>query len=448
MDENEMSQQELMEEAKKNRKIRKVSSQYEKIKQVLNNPKMSPVDIKVPPMKGLKILNQFYSVKILESLDSMIKSKLKRNSKKRNLKQVLKGGTKRLKIHQIVPVLAPRDAVGNEVLAIRDALQELGYDSEIYVETIHPEMSKECKNYFSNGKNLESDLLIYHHAIGSKLADAVLNSSSKLVVIYHNITPEKYFVGVNDDITKTIRAGIEQIKTLKDRTTLAISHSQFSTKELQKEGYSKIITIPFLIDFKIYKEPLNDKLIKKFEKSFNILFVGRVVPHKKIENLLKVFAYYNSCINPNSNLFIIGNHTGTERYYYWLRDMITQTRLSNVHFVTKSSNKELASYYNLADIFLSMSMHEGFGVPLVESMHFRVPIIAYNSTAIPETLGDSGILIEKEDPEDVAELIDIIRNNQKLREKIIEKQESRLKAFDFENTKKELVRNLQMLVRI
>lgn len=438
-DKEKINESELKKEAKKRGTTRKPSSKYEKTKKILDNPKTSPADVKLKGLKGIKILNHLQNVKISKSIDSALKFKAK-DSKTNEAK------SEKISIHQIVPILAPRDAVGNEVLTIRDTLRESGYDSEIFVETVHPEMSAECKNYFSNKNNLNADLLIYHHAIGSKLADELLSSSSKLVLFYHNITPEKYFEGVNDDIIKSIQIGREQLRKLKERTILAISHSQFSSAELKNLGYSKIITIPFLIDFEIYKGHQNEKLIKKFGKSVNILFVGRVVPHKRIENLLKVFAYYNFCINPNSNLLLVGNYVGSEKYYQWLRDIEKKSQLPNVHFITKSDNMDLATYYQLAHVFVTMSEHEGFGVPLLESMHFGVPIIAYKSSAIPETLGNSGIMIQNEEPEEVAEIIDIIKNDQKLKEEIIEKQKLQLKTFDFEKTRNELVRNLQMLL--
>jgi len=446
MSENEKNNQsDLKQKAKERGKTRKKSSKYEKTKKILNNPQISPAEVKLSSLKGFKILNQLQNIKISNAIGSVIKSKVF-NESENVLVSKLKESSQKFSIHQLVPILAPRDAVGNEVLAIRNILREEGYDSEIFVETVHPEMSNESKNWLSHQNNLKADLLIYHHAIGSKLAALVMNSSSKLVLVYHNITPEKYFEGVNDAIIKSIQVGREQLGKLKDKTLLAISHSQFSSAELKNYGYSKIITIPFLIDYDIYKGPINNKLIKKFKKSVNILFVGRIVPHKRIESLLKIFAYYNSCINPNSNLFIIGNHIGSEKYYQWLRDIEKKSNLHNVHFVTKSDNVDLATYYKLANVFLTMSEHEGFGVPLVESMYFGVPIIANKSSAIPEILGKSGIQIQNETPEEIAEIIDIINGNQQLKEEIIKKQESQLKEFDFEKTRSELVRNLRRLL--
>ena len=432
MTEDELKISELLNEAKKSRKKRKPNSKYENIKTFLENPKIRPTEVKIKT-PSIKMVNQIQSLKISSSLNSLIRSKLLRKSKKYQTNNL-----KKIKIHQLVPVLAPRDAVGNIVLSIRDILREAGYNSEIYVETIHPEMSHESKNFFSSGNKFEKDILIYHHATGSKLADAILDSSSKIIMIYHNITPEDYFKGINDDVAESNRLGREQLTKLKDKVALTITHSEFSSKELRRKGFSNVITIPFLIDFSSYDVKTDDELIKKFGNSVNMLYVGRFVPHKRIENIIKIFAYYNTCINSNSNLFLVGSYVGMEKYYQWLRYLVEHSKLSNVYFVTKLDDKELASYYKLADIYLSMSEHEGFGVPLVESMYFGIPIIAYNSSAVPDTLGDSGLVIDTENAEDVGELIHLVLNDKKLEQKIIQKQRERLKAFDSKEIKSQL----------
>ena len=427
---------ELLNEAKKSRNKRKPNSKYENIKSFLETPKIGPTEVKIKT-PNIKMVNQIQSLKISSSLNSLIRSKILRKSKKYQTNNL-----KKIKKHQLIPVLAPRDAVGDEVLAIRDVLRNLGYISEIYVETIHPEMSHESKKFFSSRKKFEEDILIYHHAVGSKLADAILDSSSKIIMIYHNITPEDYFKGINDDVVESNRLGREQLTKLKDKVSLTITHSEFSSKELRRKGFSNVITIPFLIDFSSYDVKTDDELIKKFGNSVNMLFVGRFVPHKRIENIIKIFAYYNTCINSNSNLFLVGSYVGMEKYYQWLRYLVEHSKLSNVYFVTKLDDKELASYYKLADIYLSMSEHEGFGVPLVESMYFGIPIIAYNSSAVPDTLGGSGLVIDKENAEDVGELINLVLNDKKLAQKIIQKQHERLKAFDFKEIKSQLEKSI------
>ncbi len=166
----------------------------------------------------------------------------------------------------------------------------------------------------------------------------------------------------------------------------------------------------------------------------------------KLEDILKIFAYYNTCINSNSNLILVGNYSGAEKYYKWLHYLINESTLKKIHFFSKLDKKDLASLYNLANVYISMSEHEGFGVPLVESMYFGVPIIAYNAGAIKETLGDSGVLIDNKIPEEIGEIIDIILIDDTVRKKIIENQHQRLKDFDYNETIKKLLSHIEKIL--
>jgi len=427
-------------EAKKYKEKRKINPEYKNIKTFFLNPKISASEIKLNTISKSTLGKNIQSLKITNSLNSIIKSKLHKKFDKNN-------GEEKIKVHQLVPILAPRDAVGNEVMAIRKILRNQGYVSEIFVERVHPEMSHESKKFFSYKDKLEADILIYHHATSSKLVEAILETSAKLVLIYHNLTPEKYFKGINERAVESIKLARNQLKILKDRTTIAIGHSDFSSQELHAAGFSNVLTLPFLIDFSSYDVKPLENLISKFNKSVNILFVGRFVPHKKIENLLQIFAYYKTCINNNSNLFLIGNYLGTEKYYQWLRYLVNKSGLENVHFVTKIDQRSLVTYYKLADVYLSMSEHEGFGVPLVESMYLGVPVIAFKSSAVPSTLGGASILVDMEEAEDIGELINLVTNDKTLQQKMIHKQKERANAFDLSKTGNEMLHQIEILLK-
>jgi len=447
-DDVEINYSNLLNEAKKDKRRRAISPNYEKIRLFLSNPQIKPSEIKINQTPNQKFFNRMASIKKSSAIGSLIKSKISPKSKIKNstISKKNKEG-KKFSVHQLVPILAPRDAVGNEVLEIRNALRNEGYNSEIYVETVHPEMAHESKNYFSLHEKLEPDILIYHLASGSKLVNEILNLHSKIILIYHNLTPEKYFKEINNGVVESIQLARNQIKTLKNHVNLTLTHSEFSTKNLKKEGYSNVRTLPYLINFSSNEVILNNELRNKFKKSVNILFVGRFVPHKKIEDILRIFAYYNTCINSNSNLILVGNFLGAEKYFKWLQYLINNTHLQNVHFFTKLNKKDLVTIYTLTDVYLSMSEHEGFGVPLIESMHFNVPIIAYNTGAISETMGTRGLLTNNKTPEDIGEVIDLIVNNDNLRKKIIQNQCRKLKDFDYNETKKKLIDYIEKIYR-
>ncbi len=351
-------------------------------------------------------------------------------------------------VHQFVPILAPCDAIGNEILTIRESLRRCGYNSEIYVGGLHNGKSSDA-TLFTEYKPDSNDILIYHHASGSYLVEFLASLPNKLIMIYHNITPPNYFQGIIDDtLIQSLMLGREQLKLLRSKVEVALCDSEFNRQELVQLGYKNTDVLPIMIDFARYGTAPRQEIISKYSDSTNILFVGRIAPNKKIEDLLKLFAYYSKCINCNSRLFVVGGSWGVERYYSWLQNITKTLHLDNVEFIVNADTRELVSYYKIADVFVSMSEHEGFCVPLVESMYFGIPIIAYNCTAIPHTLGDSGILVNEKNYEEIAELIQLIVEDESLRNNIVGKQYKRLSAFNSQTSEKILHEYVQCLVSV
>lgn len=332
-----------------------------------------------------------------------------------------------MEIHQILPTISPGDAIGNEVKEIKKILNEWGYKSEIYAQNIHPKIN--AKKYTEYTKvSSKENIVIFHFSIGSEISEFVAKLPDKKIMIYHNITPSKYFRGVNETLVNLLDNGKKELRSLVNHIDLAVGVSEYNRLELQKLGFKNTDVLPIIIDFQEYNNP-NEKLLSKYDDDFvNLLFVGRVTPHKKQEDVIKVFYYYK-LINPKSRLFLAGSYEGCDVYSNYLKNLILSLGLKDVHLLGKISFNDLISYYKLADAFVCMSEHEGFCVPILESMYFEVPIIAYNSTAIPATLENSGVLVNEKNYCEIAELINILMEDQKLRSKIVEKQKKRLDDF-------------------
>ncbi|MCK4250664.1 glycosyltransferase family 4 protein [candidate division WOR-3 bacterium] len=340
-----------------------------------------------------------------------------------------------MKIHQILPTISPGDAIGNDVIEIRNILRKWGYKSDIYAQNIHPEMSKIAKKYIAYKKVSSKDnILIFHFSIGSEVSDFVKTLPDKKIMIYHNITPHKYFIGINDYLAILLKNGRNELKSFAGITDLALGDSEYNRLELEELGFGNTDVLPILVDFEKYDNP-NYKLLERYEDDcVNILFVGQISPHKRQGDIIKAYYYYKH-INPRSRLFLVGNYERSERYYEQLQELTRRLKLKDVYITGMVGFKDMVAYYKLADIFLSMSEHEGFCVPLLESMFFDIPVIAYNSTAIPYTLGDSGILIKEKNYEEIAEMINLLVEDTELRIRIIKKQNERLKEFDKEKVK-------------
>jgi len=333
-------------------------------------------------------------------------------------------------IHQFLPVFAKYDAIGKTVSEIQNFLIKQGYESKIFVEKPIPQTSQTTTIY-TEYKPQDTDLLIYHHSIGSSLAAYMEKINIPKIMFYHNITPPRFFENYDKSIASELFHGIEQTKQLAKSFKFAMAASGYNKYDLHRYGYRYVLDAQYFIDLERFDSmQLDDRIAQLYKNSTNILFVGRRVPNKKAEDLLKVFAYYK-LLNPKSKLFLLGGSWSIEKYINKLQDLQSKLHLNkdDVIILDILSDEELQSYYKIADVFLCMSEHEGFCIPIVESMYFQKPIIAYNSSAIPDTLGGSGILVNHKKYDEIAQIIHLIQTNNILKNKIISKQNKRLMFF-------------------
>lgn len=332
-----------------------------------------------------------------------------------------------MKIDQCLPTLSNIDAIGNEALTIRSLVKSWGHDSNIYAE-IHNKQTK--SQVYPIRKLRDCDLLIYHHSIGSKTIKHITKVNGKKILIYHNITPDEYFWGTNIEIANLAKLGRQQLLDYRDCFDLALADSEYNRQELETMGYNNTHVLPLLLDFKKYEIQPDKKVVAKYDDDLvNILFVGKIAPHKNQDKIIRSFNLYNKAINPKSRLFLVGNSAGFDKYLSKLLSLKKRLAQDNIVITEDVNQAELIAYYKLADIFLCMSEHEGFCVPLVESMFFNVPIVAFNSTAIPATLNDSAIIFDTNDYLEVAELLNYVLSNKKIKDGVIAKQSKRLNDF-------------------
>lgn len=349
------------------------------------------------------------------------------------------------KVAQILPTLAYGDAIGNEVMAIHQTLLDNGFNSEIYADRIDDRITSQ-KVYDSRRLVLsDGDILIYHLSIGSKLDDIFISYTGKKFIIYHNVTPAFYFEKYDKVRAEICDKGIEGVKRLAPYPDACFADSTFNKNELINYGYTcPIEVMPIIIKFEDYKKEPDKGIINRYKDSFNVLFTGRVAPNKKFEDLIQSFYYYKKYFNAKAKLFLVGLYAEEDIYYNKLHQYVNELDLNDdVIFTGHISFEEVLAYFNIADAFLCLSEHEGFCVPLVEAMYFNIPIIAYNSTAIKETLGGSGILLEDKNPLEVAKALYLVESNNELREKIIAEEKERLKAFDDNKIKQEFLSYLK-----
>jgi L-malate glycosyltransferase len=343
------------------------------------------------------------------------------------------------RIHQVLATLGYGDAIGHEVLGIQRVLRTAGYESDIFVETADKRVESMTRDYRELVDASHPDnLLLHHFSIGSKASRTAYALADRMALIYHNITPPEYFVGVHRTLARQCFRGRRELHAYVDRCDLALGDSEFNRQDLEGLGFPRTAVLPVVPGFSHLDREPNWLLARDFDDDWtNIVFVGRVIPNKKIDDLIRFFHAYHTLFNPRSRLLIVGAQSGFERYLASLHQLTATLGTSEVEFIGHVSDEELVAFYEIADLFLCASEHEGFCVPLVEAFYKEVPVLAFAATAVPATMDGAGVLYETKDPLEVARLMDAIVADRGLQQRIIEGQlaaVARLQARDFGGT--------------
>jgi len=341
-----------------------------------------------------------------------------------------------MKVHQILATLGYGDAIGNEVLGINRALRGAGYESEIIVETADPRLEDLTVDYRDIiGEVTADDLLIHHFSLGSRASRTAFALPCRMVLIYHNITPPQYFLGVHDQLVRQCYHGRRELLPYRARVDLALGDSEFNRQELQQLGFPHTDVLPVVPDFTHLDTAPDQRTYDAYDDEWtNILFVGRVIPNKRPDNVIRFFHAYKTLYNPRARLILAGAYGGFETYIAQLHTLVAELGVRDVHLLGQVTNEELTALYDVADLFLCASEHEGFCVPLIESFYKRVPVMALAATAVPATMDGGGILYESDDPRHVAALMNEVLSNGDLEARVLAKQDAaleRLLALDF-----------------
>jgi glycosyltransferase involved in cell wall biosynthesis len=344
-----------------------------------------------------------------------------------------------IRVHQVLATLGYGDAIGHEVLGIQRVLCAAGYESEIFVETADSRLEPLTRDFRELVDHSHPDnLLLHHFSLGSKASRTAFALPDRMALIYHNITPPEYFVGVHRMLARQCFRGRRELRAYADRCDLAMGDSEFNRQDLEMLGFPRTAVLPVVPDFSHLDRPPNWLLAGQFDDDWtNVLFVGRVIANKKIEDVVRFFHAYHTMFNPRSRLLIVGAQSGFERYLAALHQLVAELALPHVHFVGHVSDEELVAFYEAADLFLCASEHEGFCVPLVEAFYMQVPVLAFAATAVPATMDGAGVLFEQKDPMHVAALMDAIISNAALQDAIVDGQlaaADRLRSKDFAGT--------------
>jgi glycosyltransferase involved in cell wall biosynthesis len=333
-------------------------------------------------------------------------------------------------VHQFVPTLE-LGAVGNHSLVARNVLRAAGHASEIYAAEIHPSCAGDGAYRLDDYRG-DADVLVYQMAIGSVAADAVLRQRAPIAVNHHNLTPVRYYEGWQPVATYGVAWGRAQLRDLAARAALGIADSEYNEHDLHEVGFSRSVVVPILVDPSSLAVEPDPSVVRSETPTW--LFVGRLAPNKAQHDIVKALAAYRRFHSVDARLVLVGGGTD-DAYGRTLTRFVHALGLDDAVVMTGSvTPAQLAAYYESADVFVVLSEHEGFCVPLLEAMHHGVPIVAYASSAVPETLAAAGIVLAEKNPCLVAAAIARLMADAALRAQLVDAGARRLQDFDLART--------------
>jgi len=348
------------------------------------------------------------------------------------------------RIDQFVHTLSYGDAISGEALTIRRLLREEGFKSDIFVvnkDYRYDEIALSFEHYLEQ----PDGAVVLHFSIASPLNDLFLQSvNTKRAVIYHNLTPERWFCPYNGRVVRDLRMARDSLQEVVESADLLLGDSKFNLIEISGYKIKEARVLPLVFDSTKWNLPANRGIAKSVKgiEGVNILTVGRMAPNKCLEDILKAFFFYRKS-NPKSRLWLVGDDTDTEIYSFELRELIEHLDLKrSVEIVGKVSDDELKAFYETADLYLCMSEHEGFCVPLIEAMYFGLPIVAFDSCAIAETLGDAGVLVQEKNPHVTAQVMEQILSDEQTRSRLVESSKHEIERFSLERFKQRVLKDL------
>lgn len=342
-------------------------------------------------------------------------------------------------MHQFVPSLLPRDAVGNHVLATRRELRRAGAGATIWAGLIHPSLRRVAREYEDFPEALPEALpggrapvILYEVASWSGgVAESLLERPEAKLLSYHNLTPAVYFSPYEAETAAWIRMAKAELRRLCDGVRCAVAASEFNAQDLREQGVEHVEVIPPHLGpcLRERPDPSTLRRLRSERRGTELLFVGRLSPNKGHVHLIRLLAVLRAAVDPGARLLLVGA-PGPPSYVQALQRMIDRLAPGAVALTGPLGERELAAHYAHADVFVCLSEHEGFCIPIVEAMRAGMPVVAFAAGAVAETLGGAGAVVETRDPAALAEVVWRVAQDGRLRVQLRERQLARARQLE------------------
>ncbi len=349
-----------------------------------------------------------------------------------------------VRVDQVIPSLASRDAIGVHTLALSEGLRAAGIESDVFYGTCTPDVADLGRPVAQLGRSARGRWLLYQSSIGSPVFDVLAARDEPKLVNYHNITPAALLEAWEPAVAYEVALGRVQLARLAAETRFAVADSAFNEGELHQVGYADTAVVPLLIDMSSAGADPDPAVLERLARAkaaggADLLFVGKVSPHKAPHDLVKALAVYRRLFDPAARLHLVGSPLG-QHYGPALDAFVAELGLTGAVTVTGSvSPAELEAYYRSAEVFVCASDHEGFCVPIVEAMGHGVPVVAYGVTAVPETVGDAGLVLDTKEPMRMAAAIARVTADPGLRSTLARAGAERAATFALERSRARFV---------
>jgi glycosyltransferase involved in cell wall biosynthesis len=336
------------------------------------------------------------------------------------------GGPQVTAIHQFVPALIPRDATGSHTILLREALRRAGWRSEIFAEATHDELIGETvrvEDYPERAR--PGDVLVYQFSTSSVVADLLAERPEPLVLHFHNVTDPSLYGSFDPEAARRSAEARRQLAVLAPRAVLGVADSEYNRIDLVAAGCRRTAVSPVLVDLERVGAPPDPRVAARLAEAkagggADWLFVGRLVPSKGQHDLIKALWAYRRLYDPDARLHLVGV-APSRRYLSALRGFIDDLGLGEAVRITgEVTDGALAAYYGAADVYVSASVHEGFGVPLLEAFRSAVPVVALDAGAVAATMAGAGLVLDRFEASTMAAAVDRVARDGRLRRLMIE----------------------------
>ena len=337
-----------------------------------------------------------------------------------------------MRVHQWVPAAHKGDAIGDSARRVRDFLRAMGHESDIFALSIDDELRHDVRP-FSDPAAKRGDVTIFHFALPSPMSAAFASLPHGRVLQYHNVTPARFFAPYAPSLFRLASIARAELAGLAPATDLALGDSAYNRKELDELGFGRTGVMPIAVDTerltKAPRQPVLEEILD--DGLVNFLFVGRIAPNKKIEDHIRLAEQYKRYVDAYYRFIFVGRYDVVPDYYAAIRALMAEYQMLEDRFIFTGPvpDAELAAYYRASSVYISLSEHEGFCVPLVEAMAMDVPVLAYSAAAVPDTLGGAGVQFAPKDLEYAAELLGMLAFEESPREEVLSGQRRRLQDF-------------------